>query len=88
MSVYAFLKKLYRSIGPGMLPENGRIFENSFAGAIFLVLGGPAGGSALERASPPRQQAKHMTRRAFLSSRVIQAQEQLTSRRRVKNFRR
>ena len=43
-----------------MLPENARIFENSFAGAIFLLLGGPAGGEALERAKPfpglsPRQ---------------------------------
>ena len=59
VSVYAFSKKLYRSIGPGMLPENARIFENSSAGAIFLLLGGPAGGSALERASPP--DSKHTT---------------------------
>ena len=41
-----------------MLPENGRIFENSSAGAIFLLLGGPAGGSALERASPPDGRGK------------------------------
>ena len=37
----------------------GRIFENSFAGAIFSFLGGPAGGSGLERASPQRVNILH-----------------------------
>ena len=41
-----------------MTPENVRLFENSSAGAIFLLLGGPAGGSALERASPPGGRGK------------------------------
>ena len=58
-SVYAFEKNPYWRIGPGMTPKNVRIFENSSAGAIFLLLGGPAGGSALERASPPG--SKHTT---------------------------
>ena len=36
--------------------------------------GGPAGGSALERASPPNKAKFYMTRRAFLALRVIQLQ--------------
>ena len=42
----------------------GRIFENSFAGAIFSFLGGPAGSSALEKTSPP--QAGEKTEKKFL----------------------
>ena len=38
---------------------------------VFLNFGGPAGGSALERASPPG--VIYMTRRAVLALRVIQA---------------
>ena len=38
---------------------NTKIFGKSFAGAIFLFLGGPAGGSALERASP-HEERLHM----------------------------
>ena len=41
--------------------KNGRIFENSSAGAIFLLLGGPAGA----------QPWKGLTRRAFLSLTVL-----------------
>ena len=69
-----------------MLPENGRIFENLSAGAIFLLLGGPAGGLSPGKGFASRQQAKHMTRRAFLSSRVIQAQGKFDSNMLVKNL--
>ena len=52
--IYAFLKKLYWSIGPGMPPKNDRNFRKVMSAKDFVYFGGPAGGSALERASPPR----------------------------------
>ena len=44
-----------------------QIFGKVLSPRDFAILGGPAGGSALERASPPRRK-HYMTRRAFLSS--------------------
>ena len=43
------------------------IFEKLTSAKFKLNFGGPAGGSALERASPPKRK-DYMTRRAFLSS--------------------
>ncbi len=41
-----------------------QIFGKVLSPSDFVILGGPAGGSALERASPPNR-IFHMTRRAF-----------------------
>ena len=46
--------------------ENHEILDCLRENRVFLNFGGPAGGSALERASPPGW--LHMTRRAVLSS--------------------
>ena len=43
-------------------------FENSFAGAIFRFFGGPARGSALERASPPAGRGKFFRRVSFVKT--------------------
>ena len=56
VSVYAFLKKLYWRTGPGMIAKMIEIFEKSTSAKLKVNSGGPAGGSALERASPPRNQ--------------------------------
>ena len=62
------------------------IFGKVTSAKFKLNLGGPAGGSALERASPPKNGKYYMTRRAFLSSRVIQAQGKFDSNMLVKNL--
>ena len=54
MSVYAFLKKLYCRIGSGMMPKMGEIFGKVTSAKLKSNFSGPAGGSALERALPPR----------------------------------
>ena len=53
VSIASFYKNLYCWIGPGMHHENGRNFEKMTFAKFKLNLVGPAGGSAVERASPP-----------------------------------
>ena len=50
-----------------MMPKMSKIFGKVTSTTLKSNFGGPAGGSALERASPPSTQYT-MTRRAFLSS--------------------
>ena len=52
--------------GFAKMVENHAILDRLRENRVFRNFGGPAGGSALERASPPG--GMHMTRRAFLSS--------------------
>ena len=59
-----------------MHPKIDEFFGKVTSAKFKLNLGGPAGGEALERVSPPIRKY-YMTRRAFLSSRVIQRQGQL-----------
>ena len=61
-----------------MMPKMGEIFEKVTSPKLKSNFSGPAGGSAPERASPPKNEYYHMTRRAFLSSRVIQRQGKRT----------
>ena len=51
--VYAFEKKLLTSIGSGMMPKMAEISGKVVSATSRSNFGGPAGGSALERASPP-----------------------------------
>ena len=68
-----------------MHPKIDEFFGKVTSAKFKLNLGGPAGGSALERASPPIRKY-HMTRRAFLALRVIQRQGEFRSRRLVKKW--
>ena len=54
-----------------MHPKIAENFGKVTSAKFKLNLGGPAGGEALERASPPIRKY-YMTRRAFLALRVIQ----------------
>ena len=57
VSVYAFKKNLSWRTGFRMTPKNidfHEIFGKVVSASVLLILGGPAGGEALERASPPR----------------------------------
>ena len=55
VSVYAFQKKLPIRIGPDMMPKMTEISGKVASARSRSNFGGPAGGSALERASPPRK---------------------------------
>ena len=58
MLIYVLLKKLYWRIGSGMMPEMGEIFGKVTSAKLKSNFSGPAGGSALERASPPEGRGK------------------------------
>ena len=49
-----------------MMPKIFKIFEKVTPAKPYPNLGGLAGGSALERVSPPEEETLYMTRRAFL----------------------
>ena len=61
------------------------IFGKVISPSDLVILGGPAGGSALEKGFAPKR-ISHMTRRAFLALRVIQAQGKSSSRWLVKQW--
>ena len=58
--------------GSGMMSKMSEIFGKVASATSKSNFGGPAGGEALERASPPT--THYMTRRAFLALRVIHRQ--------------
>ena len=66
--------------------EINKIFEKVLSGEPKLNFSGPAGGSRTTRVHSPPDTNIHMTRRAFLSSRVIQAQGKFDSNMLVKNL--
>ena len=70
-----------------MHPKIDEFFGKVTSAKFKFNFGAPAGGEALERASPPIRKY-HMTRRAFLALRVIQRQGQFDFKWRVKKFRR
>ena len=68
-----------------MMPQMGENSEKVTSAKPKSNFSGPAGGSALERAWPEKEYL-YMTRRAFLSSRVIQRQGKFDSNMLVKIF--
>ena len=67
-----------------MVPKMNEIFEKVTSPKLKSNLGGPAGGEALERASPPTK-TYHMSRTAFVALRVIRLQQESRSNTVVKN---
>ena len=86
VSGYAFYKNSNCRKGFLHDSEIDKKFEKVLSGKPKLNFSGPAGGSRTTRVHSPPDTNIHMTRRAFLSSRVIQAQGKLSSRWRVKNW--
>ena len=69
-----------------MTPKLTKILKKCSLVSRNSIFPGPAGGSRTTRVHSPPDTNIHMTRRAFLSSRVIQAHGKLSSRWRVKNW--
>ena len=59
VSSYAFYKNSSVGIGPATRPKMIEIFEKVTAAELNSNFGGPAGGEALERASPPTEEVLH-----------------------------
>ena len=59
VSVYVFLKKLYCGTGQDRGAENDEMFRKVTSLKSKSNFGGPAGGSPLERASPPKGVVLH-----------------------------
>ena len=85
VSVYALYKKLYVGIGFFMTPKSRDFSEKCSLQAICSIWAALPGAQHLERCFAPKD-VFHMTRRAFLALRVIQAQGQFRSNMLVKNL--
>ena len=86
VSVYAFLKNSSWRTGPGMHPKIGGNFRKSDVCEVKLEFGRPCRGLSPGKGFAPNARMYYMTRRAFLSSRVIQAQGKFDSNMLVKNL--